>query len=84
MCVCVCVCVCVYARTHVCLTDLLRAHRYSIRKGFPKELGPWRKQQEGSERDNILSGGNRTVWTKTEKKAVLGIKSLPRGEEARD
>lgn len=77
-------CVCVCALTRVCLRDLLRAHKYSIRKGFPKELGPWRKQQEGSERDSILSGGDRTVWTKAEKKAVLGIKSLPRGEEARD
>ena len=69
---------------HVCLRDLLRPHRYSIHKGFPKELGPWRKQQEGSERDNIPSGGDRTVWTKAEKKAVLGIKSLSGREDARD
>ena len=83
-CVCVCVCVCVCERERERERDLLRAHGCSTRKGFPKELGPCRKQKEGSERDNIPSGGDGTVGTKAEKKAVLGIKSLPGGEEARD
>lgn len=59
--------VCVFERERE--RDLLRTHMCTIRKGFPKELEPCRRETEGSERGNIPSGGDRTVWTKAEKRA---------------
>lgn len=74
-----CVCVCTRTPRTLCLRDLPSTQVFYPER-LSQELGPWRKQQEGSERDSILAeetgqfGQRQKEGCPGHKKAFLGVR----------